>query len=139
MTEPKRTRDQLIDLIEEVSQMSRYGYGSPLHKRLKIDAPYTFTTLAGELILPLNRLYKPLGFSEPWIEYSDHVNQAVAADSLNLAAVPIRPSRTHSTGHCEVYLYADSTAPWLSLSDKKRYLQVLSDVLSPASSQHPEH
>lgn len=121
----------MIEMLEVLGRPSRYGYRSPLHRMVRIWCPYTFTTLAGELLLPLNRLYKPLGISQPWIDYSYHCDQAVAADSLNLVAAPIKSSQTHSTGHCEVFLYSDSTAPWLSGGDRKRYLQALRDVLDP--------
>lgn len=94
-------------------------------------SPYTFTTLANGSLLPLNRLYKPLGVAETkWVEYEDFADQAWPASELDLAAAPIK-SRSGGPGHCEFYLYSDSTSPWLSGPDKKRYLQVLSDVLDP--------
>lgn len=134
MTNPHRTIETFQDHLKACigSKSASYGYGKPLHKLLKVDAPYTFTTLANGSILPLNRLYKPLGVVETkWVEYEDFADQAWPASELNLAAAPIQSRNNGGPGHCEAYLYRDSNTQWLSASDKHRYLSALKDVLDP--------
>lgn len=132
MTTPESNRDRLVGLAADLSRPFHYGYLRPFHQRFRIDAPYTFTTLANGRVLPLNRLYKPLGVSgTKLVDYEDFSDQALPASWLNLVAAPIQ-SRNGSPGHCEAYLYKDGTAAWVGVSEKQNYRQALRDVLSPA-------
>lgn len=131
MTTPESTRDRLIELLGDLERPYRYGYLKPFHQRFRREAPYTFTTLANGWILPLNRVYKPLGMAaKTWVDYEDFADQALPASWLNLAAAPIQ-SHNGSPGHCEAYLYKDGTAAWVGGSEKRNYRQALSEVLSP--------
>ena len=136
MTTPESNRDLLVGLVADLSRPFHYGYLRPFHQRFRLEAPYTFTTLANGWILPLNRVYKPLGMAaKTWVDYEDFADQAIPASWLNLAAAPIQSSNC-GPGHCEAYLYKDGTGAWVGLEAKLNYRQALRDVLSPVISQH---
>ena len=136
MTTPESNRDRLVCLVADLGRPFHYGYLRPFHQRFRLEAPYTFTTLANGWILPLNRVYKPLGMAaKTWVDYEDFADQAIPASWLNLAAAPIQSSNG-GPGHCEAYLYKDGTGAWVGLEAKLNYRQALRDVLSPVISQH---
>ena len=106
------------------------GMVKGLREWLRLAGPYTFTPLAGNRLLPLNRDYKPLGISPcqgpaltdlPWVVYEDYEALAVPAARLDLTqAYRIYPDR--SGGHCREYLYQDINSPWKDRKCLEAYL-----------------
>jgi hypothetical protein len=100
-----------------------------LREWVSLAGPYSFTPLVGELLLPLNRYYKPVGIGGPqWVAYEDFGALAVPAGRLALThADVVYPERTH--GHCREYLYSDRNSPWLDRKCLEAYLKRLVRVV----------
>lgn len=83
-----------------------------LREWLSLEGPYTFTRLEDDLLLPLNRYYKPVGLGKThWVEYANFAALAVPRRRLCLDyADPVYTQRTD--GHCREYLYHDGNSPW---------------------------
>lgn len=101
-----------------------------LREYLQVRAPYTFTRLEGDLVLPLNRRYKPLGIATgTWVDYANYAHQAVPLAKFNLDCAPFQyPERV--SGHTSHFLYDDWSSPWLSAAHKRGYIRTLCNLLN---------
>ncbi len=96
---------------------------------IRTCCPYTFEKIykdkiPTDLILPLNRKYKPLGIhiESPWVSYEDFEFQSITPDLINLESCPkvTKSGVTMNTFDFYTdytnyyYLYDDGCSPWYS-------------------------
>ena len=90
---------------------------------LRAIGPYTFTTLDDGAILPLNRLYKPLGLADKgiWVNYRDSAGQSIPPGALDFDWCQTHYPDRDAAGHCHYYLFTDGSAPWIDAERLKVY------------------
>ncbi|CAB4222470.1 hypothetical protein UFOVP1655_109 [uncultured Caudovirales phage] len=93
-----------------------YGY-------MRVHMPYTMKKIEGNMYLPLNRDYLPLGYStfhtEP-VDYEDYSHMAINKNDFNLI---------------DEYFYDDGCKPWDNIKNFKAYKQIITKTFF---SDYPE-
>jgi len=89
---------------------------------IRVHLPYLIRKLDDGSYIPLNRYYKPLGFTDnDWYDY-DKFKQ------LTVECVDITGLKTHGEPFTSGWFYNDGTTPWGSKEGYKNYKEKLKNT-----------